>query len=152
MNTNTATASVEVACDPATAFDAFTADIGSWWKQGTRYWNDPEKGKQLRFEPHLGGRLTEVYDLETGEGFEIGKVTAWEPGKRLAFTWRLGSFSADESTDIEVEFAPTATGTLLTLQHSGWDQVASAPPGMAQGYSYGWKELLGFYVESTQAR
>jgi hypothetical protein len=26
----------------------------------------------VRFEPEAGGRLIEVYDLERGEGFEIG--------------------------------------------------------------------------------
>jgi hypothetical protein len=37
---STATAAVEVPCDPGTAFDIFTGDIGTWWKRGTRYRND----------------------------------------------------------------------------------------------------------------
>lgn len=83
-----ATAAVEVPCDPGTAFDIFTGDIGTWWKRGTRYWNDPARGAELRLEPRAGGRPLEVYDAGTGEGFEIGRVLAWEPGKRLVFTWR----------------------------------------------------------------
>ena len=32
----------------------------------------------------VGGRFVEVYDLETGAGIEVGRVTVWEPGERLA--------------------------------------------------------------------
>ncbi|WP_369250266.1 SRPBCC domain-containing protein [Streptomyces sp. R41] len=148
----TASASIEVACDPQTAFDAFTADIGSWWKRGTQYWNDPEKGKELRFEPKVGGRLIEVHDLETGEGFEIGRVLVWEPGKRVAFTWRLARWDESENTDVQVGFEPTVEGTRVTIEHGGWDRVPSAPPGMIQGYSHGWKELLGFYAQATRTQ
>ena len=41
---SSATASVEVPCDPDTAFAIFTADIGAWWKRGTNYWNDAARG------------------------------------------------------------------------------------------------------------
>jgi hypothetical protein len=34
----------------------------------------------VRIEPRVGGRFIEVYDVETDEGFEVGRVTAWEPG------------------------------------------------------------------------
>ncbi len=34
----------------------------------------------MRIEPRVGGRFIEVYDVETDEGFEVGRVTAWEPG------------------------------------------------------------------------
>ena len=65
----TATASVEVNCDPQKAFDVFTKEIGRWWRRGTHYWIDPERGRELRFEPHVGGRLVEVqYHLESEGG------------------------------------------------------------------------------------
>jgi hypothetical protein len=77
---STATAAVEVPCDPGAAFDIFTGDIGIWWKRGTRYWNDCARAVELRLEPHVGGRLLEVYDAGTGEGFEIGRVLAYSHG------------------------------------------------------------------------
>jgi hypothetical protein len=46
MSTTTATATVEVPCDPDTAFEIFTRDIGAWWKRGTYYWNDADRGLQ----------------------------------------------------------------------------------------------------------
>ncbi|ASU83288.1 hypothetical protein CDO52_11315 [Nocardiopsis gilva YIM 90087] len=148
----TATASTEVACDPETAFTVFTSDIGSWWKRGTPYWNDPERALELRFEPEAGGRFIEVHDKESGEGFEIGRVLAWEPGKRLVFTWRQRSWEDDESTEVEVNFEPTEEGTRVTVEHSGWDRVRSAFPGVVEGYTHGWNELLGFYAETATTR
>jgi len=141
-----ATAAVEVRCDPDTAFALFTSDIGTWWKRGTNYWNDAASGQALRFEPHVGGRLVEVHDLATGEGFEIGRVLIWEPGKRLVFTWRQDDWAASETTEVDVRFEPTADGTRVTVEHGGWDNVPSASPGVSEGYGHGWAELLGFYA------
>jgi uncharacterized protein YndB with AHSA1/START domain/quinol monooxygenase YgiN len=129
----------------------FTTDIGTWWKRGTRYWNDADAGLELRFEPHVGGRLIEVADLASGEGFEIGRVLAWEPGKRLVFTWRQADWEPTESTDVEVRFEPAGTATRVTIEHGGWDRVPSAV-AMTEGYSAGWVELLGFYADAAEAR
>jgi uncharacterized protein YndB with AHSA1/START domain len=152
MSVSTATATVEVPCGLDRAFDIFTRDIGTWWKRGTPYWNDSDQGKELRFEPHVGGRLIEVHDVVTGEGFEIGRVLAWEPGKRLVFTWRQDDWDPSESTDVEVRFDPTGTGTLVTVEHGGWEHVPSADPGMSAGYTQGWAELLGFYARAAEGR
>jgi uncharacterized protein YndB with AHSA1/START domain len=148
----TATATVEVECAPETAFKVFTADIGAWWKRGTPYWNDAERGRELRFEPEVGGRLIEVHDMASGEGFEIGRVLVWEPGRRLVFTWRQGDWDASETTDVEVRFEPAGDGTLVTVEHGGWDRIRSAAPGLRDGYAHGWGELLGFYATKAGAR
>jgi len=148
----TATATVEVPCDPRTAFDVFTAGIGAWWKRGTRYWNDPARAQEIRFEPRVGGRLLEVHDLETGEGFEIGRVLVWEPGTRLVFTWRQDDWAPAEFTEVEVRFEPAGRDTRVTVEHSGWDRVPAAGPGIADGYGHGWAELLGYYVQAAEAR
>ena len=147
MTTAAATAAVEVPCDPDTAFALFTGDIGRWWKRGTRYWNDAERGRELRFEPGPGGRLTEVYDEAAGTGLEIGRVLAWEPGKRLVFTWRQDDWGPEESTEVEVRFEPAGAATRVTVEHRGWDRVPSAGPELSAGYGAGWAELLGYYRE-----
>jgi uncharacterized protein YndB with AHSA1/START domain len=147
---STATAAVEVPCDPGTAFAIFTGDIGTWWKRGTRYWNDSARGVELRLEPHVGGRVLEVYDAESGKGFEIGRVLVWEPGKRLVFTWRQGNWTASEFTEVEVRFEAAGSGTRVTVEHGGWERVPSADPGMTDGYSHGWQELLGFYAQAVE--
>jgi uncharacterized protein YndB with AHSA1/START domain len=152
VNRTTATAAVEVPCGPEEAFDIFTRDISTWWKRGTRYWNDAARGRGLCFEPHAGGRLLEVHDLETGEGFEIGRVLAWEPAKRLVFTWRQDDWEPSESTEVEVRFEPTGSGTRVTVEHGGWDRLPSAGSGMSEGYGQGWTELLAFYAQAAEVR
>jgi len=146
MTMTSATAAVEVHCGPDAAFKIFTADIGVWWKRGTNYWNDPDAGLELRFEPQVGGRLLEVHDLESGEGFEIGRVLIWEPGKRLVFTWRQDDWAPSESTDVEVRFEATERGTLVTVEHGGWNRVSAMGSGLTENYSHGWAELLGFFA------
>jgi uncharacterized protein YndB with AHSA1/START domain len=151
MTSANATAAVEVPCDPDTAFEVFTAQIGTWWKRGTRYWNDSARGRELRFEPYVGGRLVEVYDLDTGEGFEIGRVLVWEPGKRLVFTWRQDDWAPTEFTEVEVRFEPTGKATRVTVEHGGWDRAPSAGADGSEGYGDGWAELLGFYTRTAAA-
>ena len=50
------TASIDVEVDPATAFEVFTGEIGSWWKPGPTTWNDSTRAVGMRFEPGVGGR------------------------------------------------------------------------------------------------
>jgi uncharacterized protein YndB with AHSA1/START domain len=145
----TATASVEVSCDPHKAFEVFTRDIGRWWRRGTYYWIDQERGQELRFEPHVGGRLIEVYDLSSGEGAEIGRVRTWEPGTLLEFTWRTPDWPDEASTLVSVRFAAVGGGTLVTLEHTGWESLGPDGVQLAAGYSGGWAELLGFYGEAV---
>lgn len=141
-----ATASVEVACDPQKAFEVFTNQIGRWWKRGTYYWVDPERAQEMRF---VDGRLVEVYDLSSGAGFDIGRVVTWEPGSLLVFTWRMPNWPSGADTTVSVSFAASATGSVVSISHSGWESVG--PDGVEQGAGYGngWAELLGFYREAV---
>jgi uncharacterized protein YndB with AHSA1/START domain len=77
-------------------------------------------------------------------------VRVWEPPARLVFTWRNSTFRADQSTEVEVTFAPTPRGTLVTVTHRGW---ASLPPdhparhglpaaAFARGLGMWWAEQL----------
>src|SRR3989304_488693 len=109
--------SVEVPADPETAFRLYTAEINRWWKRGTHYWNARHRAVGLRFEPFVGGRFIEVYDAQTGEGFEIGRVQVWEPGRRLVYTWREAGWAPGAQTEVEVLFDPTAQGTRVTEEH-----------------------------------
>ena len=37
----------------------------------------------------------------------------------LAFTWRNANFAPHEQTEVEIQFEPTASGTLVTVTHRG---------------------------------
>ncbi|HEX8647845.1 MAG TPA: SRPBCC domain-containing protein [Thermoleophilaceae bacterium] len=148
MTAPVATAEVVVNATPDHAFAIFTDEIGLWWRTGTPYWNDAERGKTVRIEPHVGGRFMEVYDLDTGEGFEVGRVTTWQPGERLAFTWTQADWPSGTTTTIELTFEPADGGTRVRLEHRGFEAVPDAE-AFAGGYGAGWKEVLDWYTEHT---
>ncbi len=138
--------SVEVPVDPETAFRLYTAEINRWWKRGTYYWNDRRRAVGLRFEPFVGGRFIEVYDAQSGEGFEIGRIQVWEPGQRLVYTWREAGWAPGEQTEVEVLFEPVPQGTRVMVTHSGWDRVTDGQK-LGEGYAHGIRDLLGWYGE-----
>jgi uncharacterized protein YndB with AHSA1/START domain len=145
-----ASTSVDVPISPSEAFELFTERTTSWWRLDSPYWNDHERRRGLRFEPQVGGRLIEVYDEATGEGFEIGRVSVWEPGRRLVYGWRQADWPADESTQVEVLFEAIDDGTRVTLHHGGWEKLTQGVE-LSGGYQAGHRELLGWYQERARA-
>jgi uncharacterized protein YndB with AHSA1/START domain len=141
-----AAAEVRVPASPEDAFAMFTEEIGLWWRRGTPYWNDAERGLSVRIEPYVGGRFLEVYDLDSGTGFEVGRVTAWEPGRRLGLTWTQVGWPPGTSTDVEVTFEPVEGGTSVRLEQRGFERVPDADR-FREGYAGGWREVLGWFAE-----
>ena len=142
-----ARAEATVPVSPEEAFALFTEDIGLWWRRDTPYWNDRERGVSVRIEPGVGGRFIEVYDLDSGTGMEVGRVTAWEPGQRLALTWTQVGWPTGASTELEITFQPATGGeTLVRLEHRGFERVPGAIDVLA-GYDAGWNEVLGWFAE-----
>jgi len=101
---------VEVKTDPQTAFEAFTGELDLWWVRGPINAYDSGRLMEMRCEPGVGGRILEVYDADSGEGLELARITAWEPGERVA--WK----SSLDDVSIDVRFEPTAAGTLVRLE------------------------------------
>jgi uncharacterized glyoxalase superfamily protein PhnB len=103
-------AEVEVGVDADTAFAAFTEEMDLWWVPGPINYYDAARAVAHRCEPGVGGRLLEVYDDETGEALELGRITMWEPGARLA--WR----SSTDDVEIDVRFERSARGTTVRVE------------------------------------
>ena len=112
---------LRVAATPERAFDVFTREIGAWWRPNGLFSFTARPAGRLAFEPGEGGRLTETFP--DGEVFEIGRITAWHPGVRLAFTWRQASFAPGQATAVEVRFEPVGAETRITVEHRGWETV-----------------------------
>lgn len=146
-----ARAEVIVDASPQDAFAIFTEEIGIWWRMNTPYWNDVERGRSIRLEPYVGGRFIEVYELDTDAGFEVGRVTAWEPGERLALTWTQVGWRADVWTDIEITFEQVGEDTLVRLEQSGFERAGAADDFRA-GYEGGWHTILGWFAGHVGAR
>jgi uncharacterized protein YndB with AHSA1/START domain len=141
-----AVAQVHVELDPIAAFEVFTREIGLWWRRDTPQWNDRDRALSIRLEPGVGGRFVEVYDLETGAGFEVGRVLVWQPGERLAFTWTQVGWGDDVRTVVTVSFAAVDTGTLVTLTHDGFASAGEDGQRYRDGYAGGWRSVLGWYA------
>jgi hypothetical protein len=136
------TAIVYVALEREEAFRIFTEEIDAWYKRGPHSFHEPDKAVGLRFEPWLGGRFIEVHDAVTGEGIEIGRVSVWEPGRRLVWT-------DTEGTEVDVQFDAYIGGgdaqTRVRLEHRGLERLA---PGRGiQVRDYGWWLPLGWFEE-----
>ena len=113
--------SLRVRSTPERAFEVFTEEIGLWWRPNMLFRFTAGAPGALSFEPGVGGRFVEA--LPGGDSYEIGRITAWEPGRLLAFSWRQASFAPDQTTHVEIRFEPVGDETRVTVEHRGWDSV-----------------------------
>jgi uncharacterized protein YndB with AHSA1/START domain len=129
MTEDAARVSVSVAVPPAVAFEIFTGDIDRWWRRGLKFRNAGLRSGFIRLEPGVGGRLFESIDGDAGPVvFEVGRVSAWDPPRLLAFTWRSSNFAPHESTWVEVRFTESGRGTLVSVTHRGWSSLRADHP------------------------
>lgn len=120
---------VDVPTDPATAFTAFTEELDLWWVRGPiNHWA-AGRVLALRCEPGVGGRLLEVYDDATGDALELARITAWEPGRRLA--WH----SSVDDVRTEVTFEPAGRATTVRV-------TARIPPGGVDRGGTSWTRVV----------
>ena len=125
-----ARATVLVEVDPATAFRIFTEEIDQWWRRGLKFRMSGKHRGIMHIEPRVGGRLFETFS--TGRGrekvFDTGRVSAWDPPRRLVLEWQPVNFAPTELTHVEVLFEPSASGTVVTVTHSGWSKIRPDHP------------------------
>jgi len=128
------------------AFALFTDDIGKWWplKEGLSF--GAERADQIFLEGHVGGRFFERFT--DGVEFDVGVVTAYEPPRRVAFTWRQPDWNA--ATEVEVRFASEADGTRVELEHRGWNALREALRKNRDSYDGGWDFALSRYAAITR--
>ena len=112
---------LRVPADPSRAFDAFTQEIALWWEPSGLFEITPRGDGKLAFEPGVGGRLFTT--LADGKVFEIGRISVWEPGRRLVFQWRQASFRPEQSTEVEVCFEAVGAETRVSIEHRAWDTI-----------------------------
>ena len=129
MSGDRARVSVAVAVPPSRAFEVFTADIDQWWRRGMKFRHSDARSSLLCIEPKVGGRLFESFEAQgTEHVIEVGRVRVWEPPRQLKFTWRNANFAPHEQTEVEIQFEPIASGTLVTVTHSGFSALPADHP------------------------
>ena len=121
---DTARVTTFVAVAPDTAFEVFTQEVDLWWRRGPRF--RAHQASELSFENDAHGRR--LVERTPDEVFEIGRVLAWEPGKRLMLSYRQRNFTAEESTELEVRFEAHGNGTRVVLEHRGWEALRPKHP------------------------
>jgi uncharacterized protein YndB with AHSA1/START domain len=128
--------SITVAASVETAFETFTKRIATWWPTGPHRIFDQSA---VVFDERVGGR---VYERSAdGEEGDWADVLVWEPPRRFVLRWRVNPNRGP--TELEVTFKPQGAGTLVELEHRGWDD----PEGRAN-YDGGWDYVLGAFVDS----
>ncbi|MEV0289855.1 MULTISPECIES: VOC family protein [unclassified Kribbella] len=108
MTKPSASASVEVATDPQSAFRIFTEEIDLWWVRGPINFWDSARATAMQIEPGVGGRILEVYSLPD-DVLELGTITDWEPGALMAYR------SSVDDTETRITFDELDGGTRVTV-------------------------------------
>jgi uncharacterized protein YndB with AHSA1/START domain len=138
--------SVMVAVPPARAFQIFTEDIDRWWRRGRKFRQSESRSGLLRIEPGVGGRLFESFESGgLAQVIEVGVIRVWQPPNQVNFTWRNANFAADEATEVNIEFAPTAAGTLVTVTHSGLSSLREDHPARHGLHSGEFSRMIGLW-------
>lgn len=124
------------------AFQRFTRDFATWWPSSTHSIGASQV-KRVVFECHNGGRIFE--ELKDGRRYQWGVVTAWEPPRRVAFTWHP-SRDAAQAQDVAVTFTPGPGGTTVELVSTGWEKLGARARREHKGYTIGWGSILDVFA------
>lgn len=131
---------VMVPADPATAFEVFTGGIGRWWPVATQSVHGADSA--VAFED---GDIVER--PAQGDASVWGTVTRWDPPAAVAFSWHPGR-PPERASAVEVTFTAVPGGTLVVLEHSGWD-ACDNPAAARDSYDQGWPGVLDRYREAA---
>ena len=130
--------SIAVPWNQQAAFERFTSDFGKWWPRYSHSIGG-RRIKRLVFECRVGGLLYEEhYD---GTRMLWGKVTAFDPPKRVAFTFHPSQQESDAQL-IEVQFHPDGAGTRVELISSGWEKMGKRAQRAYGAYRLNWGAAL----------
>jgi uncharacterized protein YndB with AHSA1/START domain len=134
--------SVTVGIPVATAFRVFTEEVASWWPLATKSVGQ-EEAETLVIEPRKGGRVYER--VRGGQEHQWGDILIWEPPHRVAFTWHPGR-GPETSQEVEIRFTASKDGTLVELEHRGWERLVATAEEIPEHYESGWDEVLSRFA------
>lgn len=142
-------ASIVVQAPIESAFDVFTADIGSWWPP-THHVLQAELAEMV-FEPRAGGH---IYDRGVdGSECRWARVLVYERPQRVVFSWDISlewqiEPDPERTSEVEVRFISEAQDrTRVELEHrglerhgEGWERMRDAV-GSPEGWPVGLEAL-----------
>lgn len=141
---------------PGDAFAAFTDGIAIWWPREFTW--SGQLLERIVIEPRVGGFCSEIG--AGGMRLDWGRVAAWEPPHRLAFSWQVGpdrvpEVSPARASQVEVRFdARSGDRTRVTLQHDGWERHGDAGAAYREQFSGSgaWPRMLKAYADVAARR
>lgn len=142
--------SVTVRAPVDRAFRLFTEDMGSWWPVQTHSRAaDEHEGvevERIEFQAREGGRVLE--HLSTGDVLPWAEILAWDPPNRLVLAWKPNS-TPRPPTELEIRFTSVDGGTLVELEHRGWERLGEIAAEAREGYSSGWIPVLARFEQAA---
>ena len=133
---------IKVGLNQEAAFRLFTEGLNKWWPLATHSVGE-EQAESCIFEGHVGGRIYEI--MKDSTQAEWGKVLAWEPFGKVAFTWYPGR-TPDTAQEVTVRFSEIPGGTRVGLIHTGWETLGDKAQTGRVGYDFGWDFVLANYI------
>jgi uncharacterized protein YndB with AHSA1/START domain len=103
-------------------------------------------GLVVTFESRPGGRIYER--TPGGTEHDWGEVLAWEPPRRLAYLWHLGT-DRSRATEVDISFTGHDAGTTVTIVHRGWERLGPEAAAWRERNLGGWSGLLPHYREAV---
>lgn len=91
----------------------------------------PVVGFEFRFN---GGSEEETY-------VHLCKVTAVEPGKKLAYTWKYENYPGE--SEVTFELFPEGDKTRVKLTHTGLETFPDKRDFKRESFAAGWTEIIG---------
>jgi uncharacterized protein YndB with AHSA1/START domain len=141
--------SVHVRCGPERAFHVFTALMGRWWPVDTHSRSAVEfegqgvKVDRIEFQGGVGGLVIE--HMSDGNVLPWAEVLAWDPPRSFVLAWRPHP-RPQPPTEVEVTFTPQAGGTLVELEHRGWERLTEDFRDLYASYAEGWIQTLRWFA------
>jgi uncharacterized protein YndB with AHSA1/START domain len=134
------------------AFRLFTEHIDRWWpvevfsRAADDQYGDGVKVERVVLEQRAGGRLYEV----TSEGVEgvWADVVTYEPPARIVLAWKPND-RPEPPTEAEIHFDADGEGTIVRLEHRGWDKLGARGAEAREGHDGGWQLPLERFVAAA---
>lgn len=135
----------------AEAFELFTRGMGSWWPLDLHSLAADEREGRVRveslsFEGREGGHIVER--MSDGTEGTWGTVLVWEPPRRVVLAWKPNTNHLP-ATELEVRFTSVAGGTLVELEHRGWERLGQIAEEARASYGEGWIGVLSVFATAA---
>lgn len=135
VDAGTVLARVEIAAPPDRVFRAIsTEELAKWWGSAELY-----RTTKHTVDLRPGGAYRSDGVGADGKPFHVaGTIVEVDPPKRLVQTWQP-SWETGPSSTVTWSLEAIATGTRLTVRHSGF-----ADPASCDSHATGWERVLAW--------